>query len=132
MAKISVFPVVENLVKGEVPFYGFVPPEASPPYIVYKQRDETWGFPEIHKGTIAFRLKVVSTYKGSQEIHRLVALLKEKLEGREMSYEPHSKGLFQFIYQDIILNDDAITHEALLDFRLLVRRMSDKRNSSKA
>lgn len=68
MAKISVFPVVENLVKGNMPLYGFVPADAPPPYIVYEESGQKWGFPDIRKGTITFTIKVVSTYKDRKSV----------------------------------------------------------------
>lgn len=124
MAKVSVFPVVENLVQGNVPLYGFVPPEASPPYVSYEETDRTWSFPDVNKGAIAFTLKVMSIYKGPQEINRLVALLKEKLEGCQVLFNPESTGLFRFVRQDMALKDDAITREAILEFQVLVREVN--------
>ena len=120
MTKVSIFPVVENLVKGNMPLYGFVPADAPPPYIVYEESGQKWSFPDIRKRTITFTLKVISTYKGPQEINRMTAFLKDKLEGREVSFEAHGPGLFRFIRQDIELKNDAITREAVLEFQLLV------------
>ncbi|AIL13162.1 hypothetical protein IM40_06040 [Candidatus Paracaedimonas acanthamoebae] len=121
MTIVSIFPAIEALLKGEVSLYGFVPPDAKPPYVIYEETGQAWSFPEVDKGTITFTLKAVSTYKGPQEMDRIVAFLKEKLEGYKVLLEPNSLGLFRFVRQDIALKDDAITREAVLEFQQLVR-----------
>ena len=121
MTKVSVFPAIENLLKEAVTLYGFVPPDARPPYVVCEERGQTWGFPDVTRGTISFGLKILSTYKGAQEINQMIALLKEKLEGCEVALESGLKGIFRFLRQDIEFKNDAITREALLEFQMLVR-----------
>src|SRR5690606_7913412 len=101
--KVSVFPAVESLLKSDVSLYGFVPADAQPPYIVYEETGQNWSFPEVMKGTITFFLKAVSTYKGAQEINQMITLLKEKLEGKEVSIESRSKGFFRFVQQKMVL-----------------------------
>ncbi|OJX10988.1 MAG: hypothetical protein BGO77_01905 [Caedibacter sp. 37-49] len=122
MTKVSVFPAIKNLLKENVTLYGFVPPDARPPYVVYEERGQTWGFPDVTRGTVSFGLKILSTYKGAQEINQMIALLKGKLEGCEVTLEPRLKGLFRFIHQDTEFKNDAITREAVLEFQLMVRK----------
>ncbi len=119
MTKISVFPLIENLLKEDILVYGFVPPEARTPYVVYDEISQSWSFPDVTRGTITFNLRAVSTYKGAQEITQMTALLKQKLEGQEVSMEPHGKGLFRFVGQENELKKDAITRESLLEFQVL-------------
>ncbi len=121
MTKVSVFPAIQKLLKGKVTLYGFVPPDAKPLYVVYEERGQTWGFPDIRRGTVTFGLKVVSTYKGDQEINQMIAFIKEKLEGTEVSLESGGKGLFRFVHQDVKFKNDGITREAVMEFQLLVR-----------
>lgn len=123
MKHFSIFPVVENLLKGEVALYGFVPPEVHPPYVIYEDIGQTWSFPENTRGTITFILKAVSTYKGAQEINRMIALLKQKLEGVEVILKPRGKGLFRFIEQAGELKKDMLMREALLKFQVRVNNI---------
>ncbi len=121
MAHLSLFPLVENLLKEKVALYGFVPPDVQPPYVIYEVIDQRWNFPEDTKGTITFFLKAVSLYKGAQEINQMGVFLKEKLEGVEVDLKPEGKGIFRFIDQREDLKKEGLRREIFLKFQLFVK-----------